>query len=105
MKRTESVMEKEEKLQLLTKETLAQHSQKYYYIHIGLIQVAVKPLTRLGLNTSALVYVCNRRLEISFDSLVGMVEATLRVVVKWLPFMQVRERCLLAEHGPITDRK
>ena len=53
------------------------HKSKYKYMNIGLIQVAIKPLTRIGLNTSCLSYVRDKRHESFRDSLIGTVEASL----------------------------
>lgn len=52
--------------------------QKYYkYLHIGIIHVVIKPLTRGGLNTSVLACLRDKR-HLSFnDSLLGIVESSL----------------------------
>jgi hypothetical protein len=35
-----------ETIKLFSKDSIEKHKEKYYFIHIGLVQVAVKPLTR-----------------------------------------------------------
>ena len=47
-----------ESLQLLSENTINHHIKKFNYIHIGLVQVAIKPLFCLGLDI--LVFVCLR---------------------------------------------
>jgi hypothetical protein len=42
-------------VKLFSKESMGKHRQKYSFIHIGLVQAAVKPLTRQGLNKSVLL--------------------------------------------------
>lgn len=50
---------------------------KYSFIHIGLVQVAVKPLIRQGLNTSVSLCLRDAR-HLNFDdSLLGMIETSL----------------------------
>ena len=67
-----------EKITLLSPRTLNHHrSKKYKYIHIGLIQVGIKPLTREGLNTSILAVVRDARFLNFQDSLLGSVETSL----------------------------
>lgn len=48
--------------------------QKYYFIHIKLIHVTIKPLTRNVLKASILLYLRNGRHNKFHDSLIGMVE-------------------------------
>ncbi|KAL4195174.1 hypothetical protein AMTRI_Chr05g72100 [Amborella trichopoda] len=75
---TLSVTSNQEDFQLLSKKILQVHQNKNYkYLHIGLIQVAVKPLTRLGLNNSILVCLRDTRHNKFSDSLLGMVETSL----------------------------
>ena len=48
---------------------MAMHQEKYNFLHLGLIQVSLKPATRLGLNNSAILYVCDKRHNKFHDSL------------------------------------
>ncbi|PIM98952.1 hypothetical protein CDL12_28556 [Handroanthus impetiginosus] len=64
-------------LSMLSKKLIEQHKQKYKYLHLGMIQIGLKPLTRLGLNTSALILVRDKRHNQFEDSLLGIVESTL----------------------------
>jgi len=44
-----------ETIQLLSKKSLQKHlARNYKYIHVGLVQVGIKPHTKEGLNTSIL---------------------------------------------------
>ena len=38
-------------IRLLDSKSIEKHKRDYNFIHFGMIQVAAKPLTRLGLNT------------------------------------------------------
>ena len=62
---------------LFSKKLLNLHREKYKFIHVGLVQVALKPATRLGLNTSAIIAVRDKRHNNFHDSLLGVVESTL----------------------------
>ena len=67
-----------ERINLLSSKTLQHHkNKKYKYIHIGLVQVGIKPLTREGLNTSILAVVRDARFLNFQDSLLGSVETSL----------------------------
>ncbi|KAL6557106.1 hypothetical protein OROMI_017456 [Orobanche minor] len=57
-------------------ETTDCHSQ-YWHLQVGMIQVALKP-TKLGLNTSAIICLRDNRFIRFHDSVMGMVESTLR---------------------------
>ena len=57
--------------------SIEKHKRDYNFIHFGMIQVVVKPLTRIGLNTS--IVMClrdNRHLDYQ-DSIIGAVQAGL----------------------------
>lgn len=57
---------------------LEEATQKgYKFLHIGLVQVAVKPLTRDGLNTSLLLCLRDKRHLRFNDSLLGYITSTL----------------------------
>ncbi len=49
----------------------------FSFIHIGLVQVAAKPLTRQGLNTNVLLCLRDGRFTIFKDALFGMVESSI----------------------------
>ena len=56
-------------------ESIERHKKDYNFIHFGMIQVAAKPLKKVGLNT--LIVMClrdNRHLEYR-DSIIGAVQA------------------------------
>jgi len=56
---------------------VAEHARKYKYLHIGCVQVAVKPLVREGLNASILMCLRDTRHNNFHDSLIGIVETSL----------------------------
>ncbi|KAM7510633.1 hypothetical protein LguiB_009508 [Lonicera macranthoides] len=65
-----------ESLQLLPEPEIARYRSKYKYLHIGLVQVALKPLTVEGLNTSLIIALRDCR-HIKFaDSLLGIIESS-----------------------------
>ena len=74
--RTFSLKNENESIQLFDEE-LMDMQWKYSFIHIGLVQVAVKPLIRQGLNTSVSLCLRDGR-HLNFDdSLLGMIETSL----------------------------
>ena len=52
-------------------------AKKFSYLHIGLVQVALKPLTRKGINASVLMCLRDARFKNFFDSIHGMIAASL----------------------------
>jgi len=70
-------LEAGEEFHLLTKQSVAEHARKYKYLHIGCVQVAVKPLVREGLNASILMCLRDTRHNNFHDSLIGTVETSL----------------------------
>jgi hypothetical protein len=77
VKRTYSLKQSFETLQLLSRDSIEKCSKNFSFIHFGLIQVAVKPLTRQGLNISVLLCLRDGRFEIYKDALLGMVESSI----------------------------
>ncbi|QHO53481.1 polyprotein [Arachis hypogaea] len=66
-----------EEFHLLTKQSIREHARHYKYLHIGCVQVAVKPLIREGLNASILMCLRDIRHNDFQDSLIGTVETSL----------------------------
>ncbi|XLU26974.1 hypothetical protein S245_063040, partial [Arachis hypogaea] len=66
-----------EEFHLLTKQSVREHARHYKYLHIGCVQVAVKPLIREGLNASILMCLRDIRHNDFQDSLIGTVETSL----------------------------
>ena len=62
---------------LISKKFVETYREKYSYLHFGLVQVAIKPLTREGLNNSVLTCIRDKRHRSFTDSLLGCVESTL----------------------------
>ena len=58
-------------IKLLTDEDIDPYREKYKYLHIGLIQVAFKPLTLQGLNASILSCLRDARCHNWTQSLMG----------------------------------
>lgn len=52
------------------------NTNTYNYLHLGLVQVALKPLMRKGMNISYLTYIRDKNSDFN-DSLLGLMEASL----------------------------
>ncbi|CAL8993918.1 unnamed protein product, partial [Prunus brigantina] len=67
-----------ETCQLLNLESIKKHKNDgNNFLHIGLVQVAVKPLTRLGLKASILLCLRDARFTEFSDSTLGVIESSL----------------------------
>ena len=66
-----------ETIQLLGGKEIDKNIDNFSFIHFGLLQVAVKPLTRQGLYTSVFLGLRDGRFKIYEDALLGMVESSL----------------------------
>ncbi len=67
-----------ETISLLSKKSLQKHRDKQYkYIHIGLVQIRMKLLTKEGLNTSILAVLRDTRFINFQESLLSLVESIL----------------------------
>ena len=63
---------------LFNKQVIKRFKEKdYKYIHTGLVQVAIKPLTRKGINASVLLILKDARFKVFEPSLLRIVEASL----------------------------
>ena len=74
-----SISKTHEKCCLFTKKNIGEFlaSKKFSYLHIGMVQVAIKPLTRKGINASVLMCLCDVRFKNFKDSILGMIIASL----------------------------
>ena len=52
-------------------------AKKFSYLHIGLVQVVVKPLTRKGINAFVLMCLRDARFKVLSNSILGMITASL----------------------------
>ena len=52
-------------------------AEKLSYLHIGMVQIAIKPLTRKGINASVLRCLRDARFKNFKDSILGMITASL----------------------------
>jgi hypothetical protein len=67
-----------ETIQLFSKKSLQKHlARNYKYIHVGLVQVGIKPLTKEGLNSSILAVLRDARFQNFQDSLLSSIESSL----------------------------
>ena len=77
IERIYSLKQSFETIQLLGGKEIDKNIDNFSFIHFGLLQVAVKPLTRQGLNTSVFLGLRDGRFKIYEDALLGMVESSL----------------------------
>lgn len=61
---------------LLTNKVLEELKQEYKYIHLGMVQIAIKPLTTEGLNASLLACLRDKQHNKFNDSLFGIMNQT-----------------------------
>jgi len=67
-----------ETIQLLSKKSVQKHQDcNYKYIHIGLVQIGIKPFTKEGLNTSILAVLRDARFQNFQDFLLSSIESNL----------------------------
>ncbi|KAH1256619.1 polyprotein [Glycine max] len=66
-----------EEFHLLSKNSIYEHSRKYKYLHIGCVQVAIKPLIDMGIDAAVLMCLRDIRPNQFEDSLIGTVETSL----------------------------
>ncbi|KRH13008.1 hypothetical protein GLYMA_15G210800v4 [Glycine max] len=66
-----------EEFHLLSKNSIYEHSRKYKYLHIGCVQVAIKPLIDMGIDAAILMCLRDIRHNQFEDSLIGTVETSL----------------------------
>ena len=52
-------------------------AKKFSYLHIGMVQVAIKPLTRKGINASVFMCLRDTRFKNFQDSILGMITVSL----------------------------
>ena len=64
-------------IRLLDGKFIERHKKDYNFIHFSMIQVAAKPLTRICLNTSIVMYLRDNKHLNYQDSIFGAVEARL----------------------------
>ena len=78
VEQTFSISKTHEKCCLFSKRNINDFlANKFSYLHIGLVQVVVKPLTRKCINASVLMCLRNARFKNFSDSILGMITASL----------------------------
>lgn len=77
MERTESVESNDKIINLMNRNDLLYHMRRYKYVHIGLVQIALKPLTLLGMDTAIQVTLRDGRCNRWRSSLMGAIETSL----------------------------
>ena len=79
VEQTFSISKTHEKCCLFSKRNISEFiaAKKFSYLHIGMVQVAIKPLTRKGINASVLMCLRDARFKNFKDSILGMITASL----------------------------
>lgn len=72
-----SLNNKLESIRLFDQQAIKRYREGYKYVHVGLVQVGVKPLTREGFNTSILLCLRDKRLLDFNQSLLGVLQSSL----------------------------
>ncbi|XP_052177344.1 uncharacterized protein LOC127791479 isoform X3 [Diospyros lotus] len=78
LKKTVPIRGEYVELHLLDRQAVRHHMSKYRFLHLGLVQVAVKPLTSAGLDCSVLVCLRDCRWLEFRRSLLAVAQASLR---------------------------
>ena len=73
LEQTISFKQEDQVIRLLDSKSIEWHKKDYNFIHFGMIQVAAKPLRRVGLNTSSVMCLRNNRHLDYQDSIIGAV--------------------------------
>ena len=77
MKKMIQVDNNQQSIKLLNEEDLSSFINKYNFIHIGLIQIALKPLTLQELNASLLTLLRDARCLDYIQSLMGVMQTSI----------------------------
>ncbi|PON92602.1 Viral movement protein [Trema orientale] len=77
IEKTVPLSKKQETVPLLSKRSIEKHSRRYKYLHFGLVQVAIKPLSKESLNTPILLSLRDCRFLKFKDSLLRAIETNL----------------------------
>ena len=64
-------------MQLLSQQTVNHHKKHFNYIHIGLVQIAIKPLFRLGLDIPVFSCLRDARVTQFSDYVLSMIDSNL----------------------------
>ena len=74
-----SISKTHEKCCLFSKRNISEFiaAKKFSYLHIGMVQVSIKPLSRKGINASVLMCLHDARFKNFKDSILGMITASL----------------------------
>lgn len=72
-----SIVNEATEIQLLDDESINRHKMHYNYLHLALVQIALKPLIRKRMNVGCLAYVRDKRFDEFDDSLLGLIEVSL----------------------------
>ena len=74
-----SISKTHEKCCLFSKKNIGEYlaSKKFCYLHIGTVQVAIKPLTQKGINAYVLMCLRDVRFKNFKDSILGIITASL----------------------------
>jgi len=74
---TLSIGQDQQNLNLLSSRSILEHRQKYKFMHIGLVQIAIKPLFRIGIDAPVLLILRDKRHNDFENSILAMAETNI----------------------------
>ena len=74
---TLSIGQNQQNLNLLSLKSILEHRQKYKFLHIGLVQIAIKPLFRIGIDAPVLLILRDKRHKDFQNSILAMAETNI----------------------------
>lgn len=75
--KTLPLLQNNQHIQLFSSNAIKDHKKNYKFLHIGLVQIAIKPLTRIGLDVPTLLILRDARLLNFQNSLLAMAESNI----------------------------
>ena len=74
---TLSIGQNQQNLHLLSSRSILEHRIKYKFLHVGLVQIAIKPLFRLGIDAPVLLILRDKRHKDFQNSILAMAETNI----------------------------
>ena len=74
---TLSIGQNQQNLHLLSSRSILEHRTKYKFLHVGLVQIAIKPLFRIGIDVPILLILRDKRHKDFQNSILAMAETNI----------------------------
>ena len=75
--KTIPLLRNQQEIKLFSSKAIQEHRKNYKFLHIGLVQVAIKPMTRLGINAPICIVLRDARLTNFNQSLLALGESNI----------------------------